>query len=657
MEMVEDMNAQNTLIRSVCLALLVLLLLCGIDLVRQGTHTGGVLAIFSPAWFAGIAGYMTFGLVVGSVLVVAMINPELICTRVMSRQRGLMGGWGWIGIALAVLLPAGLFLGPAGANITALHFRLLALSMSSLGVAALLPSDRYPFWKRLAYGAVLVAGVFGIALRFLYVTDFPFKLGWSEGNRLWDYSLYFRRATYDVQGSFPLPSYLTPGRHGLWGLPFLIPNVGIAVVRFWDALLWFVPALLLGYALFLSARNWTHRLNLVVFVFLTFLFVNQGPIYAPLLLSAAIIAYGVRPDKPVQSLLLTALACFYAGVSRWTWFIAPALWSGLVCLLQKAPEEDLSWWKRLLWPIGYGSAGLVGGLLALAATGHALFQGADNSSIAFSQPLLWYRLLPNATYPEGIILALLVAIGPLVGLILWALFTRRIHWDWLQLLGAAGILLATLVVGIIISVKIGGGNNLHNLDMFLISLLFIAANGYRAAAVQDTQPVAVSAVARLLFGLLVFIPAWGMLSAGSPLQLPDDQAVRLALRDINDIVYARSHEGEVLFLDQRQLLTFGEIENVPLVMEHELKDLTNRAMSGDPALFDAYYDDLETQRFSLIITGHLPQDYTAPGHPFGEEDNAQFEFIYAPMFAYYEVVRQFDDVGVWLLEPIEAPGE
>ena len=90
-------------------------------------------------------------------------------------------------------------------------------------------------------------------------------------------------------------------------------------------------------------------------------------------------------------------------------------------------------------------------------------------------------------------------------------------------------------------------------------------------------------------------------------------------------------------------------------MEHELKDLTNRAMTGEPALFADYYADLESQRFSLIVTGHLPTSYTDAGHPFGEEDNAQFEFIYAPMFTYYEVVRQFEDVGVWLLVPIQAP--
>ena len=188
-------------------------------------------------------------------------------------------------------------------------------------------------------------------------------------------------------------------------------------------------------------------------------------------------------------------------------------------------------------------------------------------------------------------------------------------------------------------------------------MLFISALGFRVADHPGDEAAAFPLAARLLVGLLVLIPAWTLFKTGAPLQLPDEQTVQFALRDLNDIVYARSHEGEVLFLDQRQLLTFGEIEDVPLVMEYELKDLTNRAMSGNPALFAAYYEDLEAQRFSLIITGHLPQDYTATGHPFGEEDNAQFEFIYEPMFAYYEVVRQFDDIGVWLLEPIEQQGE
>ena len=461
------MKTQNTIYRSVYLILLGLLLVCGVDLLRSGWHTGGVLATFSTPWFAGIAVYTVFALVLGVVLVWGMVTPELVIKRTLERSRASTGWIGYIGIGLIVLTSPVVFLGPTGAFLTAFHFRLLALSLSTLAIAALLPADRDPLWKRLSMGAILAAGVYGIALRFVNVTDYPFKLGWSEGNRLWDYSLYFIGETYDVVGTFHFPSYLTPGRHGLWGLPFLIPNVTIVTLRLWDALLWFIPPLVLGFALFRSARKGIQGLNLVVLVVLAFLYINQGPIYAPLIISAAIVAFGVHPEKPARSLILTAFACFYAGISRWTWFVAPALWSGLICLLEKEASQDHKWWQRILWPVIYGLSGIGGGLLSLMVTGHSLIQGGENSSIAFSQPLLWYRLLPNATYPEGVFLALFLAVGPLAGLLLWGLLSRRLRWDALQLLGAAGVLLSTLIVGLVISVKIGGGNNLHNLDMFL----------------------------------------------------------------------------------------------------------------------------------------------------------------------------------------------
>ena len=651
------MNTQNTIYRSVCLILLGLLLVCGIDLIRSGLHTGGVLATFSTPWFTGIAVYTVFALVLGVVLAWGLLKPDLVVRKTLERSRGPESWIACIGVGLVVLAPPVVFLGPAGGFLTAFHYRLLALSLSTLGIAALLPADRNPLWKRLSIGAILAAGVYGIALRLVNVTDYPFKLGWSEGNRLWDYSLYFIHDAYDVAGTFQFPAYLTPGRHGLWGLPFLIPKVTITVLRLWDAMLWFIPPLVLGFALFQSARKSSKGLNLVVLVFLTFLYVNQGPIYAPLIISAAIIAFGVHPEKPVRSLVVTAFACFYAGISRWTWFVAPALWSGLIYLLEKEASPDHKWWQRILWPVIYGLSGLGGGLLSLVVTGHSLIQGGENSSIAFSQPLLWYRLFPNATYPEGVLLALFLAVGPLAGLLLWGLLSRRIRWDGLQLLGAAGVLLSTLIVGLVISVKIGGGNNLHNLDMFLLSTLFISAAGLRTARAEGPSSSEIPALVFLLIALLVFIPSWHVLRTGGPLELPSDDTIRIALRDIEDVVYARSHEGEILFLDQRQLLTFGDIRDVPFIMEHELKDLTNRAMSGEPALFADYYADLESQRFSLIVTGHLPTSYTDSGHPFSEEDNAQYKFIYQPLFAYYEVVRHFEDVGVWLLVPIRTPAQ
>ncbi len=87
----------------------------------------------------------------------------------------------------------------------------------------------------------------------------------------------------------------------------------------------------------------------------------------------------------------------------------------------------------------------------------------------FNSPLL-YRLFPNEAYGSGILNVTLVAIFPLLVIVCWYLFKRRRAWDWLRLLALLLILLALMVVGLIVSMKIGGGDNLHNMDAFLVFL-------------------------------------------------------------------------------------------------------------------------------------------------------------------------------------------
>lgn len=647
-----DMKKTDLLFRIVSGFLLLLLIICGVDLIRQGVHTGGVLAIFSSAWFVSISIYVVLSIVLAGLLIWGLLMPSAVMERVLSRRAGRFTAVRAVLVVMIIILPALLFLGPTGHFLTKPMYRLLAFILVPALVASLIPSDKYSLGVRLGFGGIAVAAAYAIGLRLVYATDYPFKLGWSEGNRLWDYSLYYMRDAYDVVGEFTYPNYLAIGRHGLWGLPFLFTGITIFWVRLWDGILWFLPALLLGLALFRPGRiklPWLTRIGLIL---LTFLLVNQGPIYAPLVLSAAVVAFGLDPDKPVRSILYTAAASLYAGLSRWTWLVAPALWAAMICLLESSDTVQNIWWKRLIRPGMYAVAGLAGGILSQFIS-KLLFPSPELvSSTTLSQPMLWYRLFPNATYPEGVLLALALAVGPVCVLMGWAVWSKRVHLDWLQSLGIAGVLVSTLIVGLVISVKIGGGSNLHNLDMFLLSVVFLAASFLRKVQAEGTSQAAVPAWIYAMAALLVILPARHVMRVGGPLDLPPDDVVQDALRDIEDVVFARSFEGDVLFLDQRQLLTFGYIDGVPLVMEYELKDLTNRAMSGNAALFEDYYEDLENQRFSLIVTGHLPTTYTAPRHPFGEEDNAQFEFIYEPMFEYYEPVRQFEDVGVWLLEPI-----
>jgi hypothetical protein len=133
--------------------------------------------------------------------------------------------------------------------------------------------------------------------------------------------------------------------------------------------------------------------------------------------------------------------------------------------------------------------------------------------------------------------------------------------------------------------------------------------------------------------------------------LPPDEAVEQALTAVREEVAQAAPEGEVLFLDQRQLLTFGEVSGVPLVMEYELKDVVNQAMAANEAFFDRFTDDLARGRFALIVSPPIEMELRGRSHPFGEEDDAQVIYLYRPLLEYYEPAMILNDVSIWLLRP------
>src|SRR5271157_2608809 len=95
---------------------------------------------------------------------------------------------------------------------------------------------------------VCLAGVFySIGAGLNQVTNYPFSLSWSEGNRFWDYSMMFGINRYIIPAGKPAVAFIEKGRQFLWSIPFLIPQSGIEVMRLWDELVWIIPALVLGW--------------------------------------------------------------------------------------------------------------------------------------------------------------------------------------------------------------------------------------------------------------------------------------------------------------------------------------------------------------------------------------------------------------------------
>ncbi len=527
--------------------------------------------------------------------------------------------------------------------------------------------------------ALVFAASFALLTQFHDVSDYPFSIGWSEGNRMWDYSVLFGKDLYNYPQDQTIPAYIDIGRQSLWGLIYLLPNVSIVGARVWNDVLFTIPCALLGWALL--RRNPSCRgVRLLAVSLWAMLFLMQGPIYTPLTLAAVLVALGSRLPL-VLNCVLVAAAGFYAVMSRSTWVAAPSAFAVFLCFLdQSAIADDKA--KRSRWgkaaALGLSGlagaavymkrevfAGLFGGSAEVVTEAAAETTAAEAAIEAVPQiftpawfqyylgrqALLWDRLWPNETYKPGIVLGLALAVLPLILLIvIWAV---RKHWKldgWQKLLLFAGSAIF-LGAGLIFSVKIGGGSNLHNLDMFLILMLFVGALAWKAGFGDWlSESVKANSLVCLLILAAVIIPVWSNVSTAAPHVFPDNAVTEDAVEKIREVVAENDGEG-ILFMDQRQLLTFGTVDKIPLIADYEKKWMMDEAMANNAAYFEPYVADLKAHRFSAIITEPLQIKFQGAGGDFSEENDLFVTYVSIPTLCYYEPYETYSEQGVQILVP------
>ena len=513
--------------------------------------------------------------------------------------------------------------------------------------------------ERLMAGAdLLIASLalavgFSVTAYFLEVVDYPFSLTWSEGNRFYDYSLVFGQSLYRYNGVIVNP-YASPGRYGLWGIIFLIPHLPIWIHRFWDALIRTLSPVLLGWAVSRLIEQKTVRL--IFFLWATLFFLVESPVHPPFLLALIIaLVFGFNSNWWVRALSLFA-ASFYAGLSRWTWVVAPASWGVLIDLLVFYPKRHDSFWKKLIPTIVILVAGLLPGLIINLGTYSKLSEGQN---VILNQPLLWYRLLPNPTYQLGVGPATLLTTGPLLVIIAWWFISKHWQADWLQKLAVFGALGSFLVVGLIISAKIGGGGDLHNLDMYLAVLILITMLGLMTLLRHDQLqpekwPWGIQAMLLILLvaPAISFTPFSSYAGNSSTSGLPAPARISQTLDTIRSEVARAASTGDVLFMDQRQLVAFGYINPVPFVPEYEKKYMMDQAMGNNSSYFKQYYQDLARRRFTLIITEPLRLKLQgAEGAQFSEENDAWVRWVSRPTLCFYKPIFTDPQNNIQLLAP------
>jgi hypothetical protein len=275
----------------------------------------------------------------------------------------------------------------------------------------------------------------------------------------------------------------------------------------------------------------------------------------------------------------------------------------------------------------------------------------DALSSSFTSDLLWYRLIPNPTYPLGVLPAILIVSTPL----LWIMVKG---WKWIhpvRVLSLSIILLILFAGGVIVSTKIGGGSNLHNLDAYLVILLVAGSYALFGTAELDEEPQkGLQNIPVFIQVALVFLPVLFAIQAAGYNPQPSEKDTQQVLARLRSMVEeAVNAGGEVLFISERQLITFGNIPGVPLVDKFEKVYLMEMAMAGNQPYLSDYYRDIDQQRFALIITDPMKDILKGGKYSFGEENDVWVKRVVRPTLSQYQRRELFKEFAIEVLEPIQ----
>lgn len=563
------------------------------------------------------------------------------------------------GVSVFLMSPSGLIYQDKASRL--LFFWVTALTGSVLLLAGGIPQR----WiVLLGSSAIFTAFCFKVAAFIPDVSTYPFTLSWSEASRYYYASLYFAKQLYGE--AIPL-TILHPSRYLLQAVPFLIPHSPLWLHRLWQVLLWICISL--GFSAILARRlDIKDRFLQYALIAWMFIFILVGPVYYHLLVPVILMIWGFHPTRSNRrsltiSYLVLMVASIWAGISRVNWYPMPGLLASTIYFIEVKRQGKPLW--RYLFPPAFWT---IGGT-AIAMASQAAYIGisgnpAEQFTSSFSSNLLWYRLFPNSTYPLGILGAAIFISLPLILLACIKLSGnwRKVHP--IRFTGLAAILLVLFAGGLVVSVKIGGGSNLHNMDAFMTALLFICGFIYfnkltleddAVEAPEQLQPEKTKNLfnrlhwAWLTYAILA--PIAFTIFSGGALTYPSQEVIDTSLDKIRRLVEKAGAEGEVLFISERQLLIFGEIRGVKLVPDYERVFLMEMAMSGNPEYLEQFHQDLKNQRYKMIVSELLYLPVKGETERFGEENNAWVNYVGKNLRCYYTAVKTVKELKVQLFIP------
>jgi hypothetical protein len=480
------------------------------------------------------------------------------------------------------------------------------------------------------------------------VTDYPFAMGWSETSRYYFPSLFLSEKVYGQEYPWPI---LHPTLHLLLAPPYIF-EAPLWFHRFWQVAIRYilvgavVPALLWRLSIRERAMRWLVGLWMFLFLFM-------GPVYFHLTIPVILVLLRFSREADRSTWIMVLLASIWCGWSRLNWYPMPGMIAAVLYLME-VPYRGKTFGSYLLKPAVWF---IVGTATAYAAQRvYIALSGIPDSEIFYTSlasDLLWYRLLPNASYFLGILPGALLASLPAWIAMYLVIRARRTDWHPLRLVLICAALFVLFLGGLVVSLKIGGGANLHNMDAYFSLLLIVFAYFVFARYQPESGGIAQPVVLHwLLVVALIVMPAWSYLQFNIGFRGTGDtlrtQAVLTQLQERVDQVNAQG--GEILFITQRHLISMHMLDGVNLVPAYEREDLMEIAMANDVAHIQTFRDDMQDQRFALIVVDPLNYNVLSRQRSFAEENNVWVTRIMKHILCNYreEVAFPAEEIALYV---------
>lgn len=535
-----------------------------------------------------------------------------------------------------------------------LIFWLLALWGAWL-LRVLRPKTSWP--AAFALVLLLQAAVHLVAAYLMGITDYPFALGWSETSRFYYPSLFLSEAIYGQRLPWPI---LHPSLHLVLVPPYWF-DAPLWVHRAWQILIRFVLVGCLAPALLsrLKVDSAPVRLAAGLWIFLA---AFDLPLYLHLAPPVLLVLWGFSVKDTRRTWIFLILASVWAGLSRLNWYPVPGMIAAALYLLetpyrpQTTAHRPPSIVSYLAQPAAWFVAGSLVAFLSMQT--YIALSGIEKTGdfyTSLTSSLLWYRLWPNATYRLGVLPGIALYSLPMWIVLALSLARRDMHplRVSLLLLGLA-ILFAG---GIVVSMKIGGGGDIHNMDAYGVALIIVSAYFFFGRCVPDeseTHPP--MNFHWLVTALLVLVVVWFAQRTSIGIVTYDKAESQAALTELQRQVNSvNAQGGEILFITQRHLISMNMLQSVKLTPEYEREELMEMAMANNEAYLDQFKAEIRAQRFAMIVVDPLTTNMLGRDYAMGEENNAWVRFAARPILCNYRAEQTFANDRIVIYVPQEAP--